>query len=167
MNRWLATQLAQQLLREHGLDTQGWSFRFNRHRRTLGLCRFTEKQIELSLFFTERNDQAAVRDTLLHEIAHALAGPEAGHGPLWKQWCVRVGAKPQRLDSEADMPPGRYRATCPGCGTQHTRHRAPRRGSRYNCIACGPERGRLQFRAFVPGARLTSAPRPPAHSSDV
>ena len=36
-----------------------------------------------------------IRDTVLHEIAHAIAGREAGHGPLWKVTARRIGATPR------------------------------------------------------------------------
>ncbi len=29
--------------------------------------------------------------TTVHELAHAMAGVEAGHGPQWKAWCARLG----------------------------------------------------------------------------
>ena len=34
-------------------------------------------------------------DNLLHEIAHAIVGREAGHGPLWKVTARRIGATPR------------------------------------------------------------------------
>ena len=36
-----------------------------------------------------------IRDTVLHEIAHAIAGREAGHGPLWKVTARRIEATPR------------------------------------------------------------------------
>ncbi|BAM05276.1 SprT family zinc-dependent metalloprotease [Phycisphaera mikurensis] len=151
-------QLAERLMREHGLlpgagqprTRKHWTFGFNNRKRCLGLCRFDAKRIELSAAFVQRNDEPAVRDTVLHEIAHALAGARAGHGQAWRDACVRVGAKPERLDREADMPEGRWRAVCPGCGQVHTRHRRPARGARYHCRACGAARGPLVFAAGAP-----------------
>ena len=67
-------------------------FVYNRGKRTLGMCDFTRKRIELSRYFVAHNDEAAVRDPLLHEIAHALAGEKAGHGPKWRRVCERIGA---------------------------------------------------------------------------
>jgi hypothetical protein len=32
-----------------------------------------------------------VAGTTLHELAHVIAGPRAGHGPLWKAACARLG----------------------------------------------------------------------------
>jgi len=114
--------LARELLTAHGLT--GWSFRLNRSKVNLGLCRYGQRTIELSAFFVEENSDEAIRDTLLHEIAHALAGRAAGHGPLWRAMCLRVGAKPERLSFEAEMPAGRWQAVCGNCGTTSTAARS-------------------------------------------
>ena len=34
--------------------------------------------------------------TLLHEIAHVLAGPKARHGPAWRSIVYRIGGEPRR-----------------------------------------------------------------------
>jgi predicted SprT family Zn-dependent metalloprotease len=138
-----AAQLARDLMEEHGLE--GWAFRFNRGKRTLGLCNYSDRRIELSHYFVTHNDEAAVRDTVLHEVAHALAGERAGHGPRWRGICVRIGAEPQRLDRTAVMPRGHWSATCPSCGTVHHRFRKPLLGRSYICCGCGPEKGSLRF----------------------
>jgi predicted SprT family Zn-dependent metalloprotease len=138
-----AAALARELLTAHGLT--GWSFRLNRSKVNLGLCRYGQRTIELSSYFVEHNPEEVVRDTLLHEVAHALAGRAAGHGPLWKAMCRRVGAKPERLSFEAEMPPGRWQAVCGNCGMRHHKHRRPKRMAGWWCCRCGPERGRLSW----------------------
>ncbi|MEO0515334.1 MAG: SprT-like domain-containing protein [Planctomycetota bacterium] len=70
-----AGQLAHHLMQTHGLPAAGWTFRFNQRKRTLGLCNFTAKRLELSAPFVTRNDEPQVRDVILHEIAHALNPP--------------------------------------------------------------------------------------------
>jgi len=137
-------KLALQLMRAHGLDD--WTFGFNRRKRSLGLCYYQRKRIELSVHFVVANDAAEVRDTLLHEIAHAMAGQAAGHGPRWKAICEKIGARPQRLDVHAVMPRGKWHATCPGCGKRFTRHRRPQRDRDYACVQCGPQLGAVRFR---------------------
>jgi len=139
-----ALQLARQLMAAHNVSD--WGFGFNRRKRSLGLCRYGEHRIELSAHFVHANDEAAVRDTILHEIAHALAGPEAGHGSRWKSICRRIGAVPERCDRSAQMPTGRWLATCPACGHMYTRHRRPLKGRQYMCRTCGPEQGRIEFK---------------------
>jgi len=142
MDRWDAAQLANQLLEKHGLTD--WRFAFNTRKRAMGLCRYEEKRIELSIHFTVQNDEPAVRDTLLHEIAHALAGRAAGHGPRWRKICRQIGASPKRL-GEASMPAGQWIATCPSCGHTYERHRRPPSGYHYACGKCGHTRGKLKF----------------------
>ncbi len=138
-----AANLAKSLMAEHKLA--GWVFVYNRGKRTLGMCDFDRRRIELSGHFVARNNEPAVRDTILHEIAHALAGPKAGHGRAWRAVCKRIGARPERLDREAVMPKGRWHATCPACGSAHRRFRRPLRGRTYICRPCGPKKGILQF----------------------
>jgi predicted SprT family Zn-dependent metalloprotease len=139
-----ARQLALNLMRAHGL--RGWEFAFNRAKRTMGLCRHAEQRIELSVYFVLSNEAAAVRDCILHEIAHALAGSEAGHGPKWRRICHRIGAKPERC-GEARMPDGKWWAICPKCQREYTRHRRPGRNLMYCCSDCGWDSGQLKFRA--------------------
>ena len=140
-------QLAESLI-VHYLPNGGWRFAWNRRKRSLGLCRYREKRIELSLHFVMANDEDQVRETVLHEIAHALAGEKAGHGPAWKVMCTRVGCKPERCDNGiAVMPAGRWAARCGACGKQYTRHRRPHVRARYWCRTCGPEKGAIVFDA--------------------
>ena len=52
-----------------------------------------------------------VRDTILHEIAHALAGAKARHGPAWKAIAKRLGATPKaRAEEGEDVRAGREAA---------------------------------------------------------
>ncbi|MEM6854739.1 MAG: SprT-like domain-containing protein [Planctomycetota bacterium] len=160
-----AGQLALSLMQHHGLTGAGWTFRFNQRKRSLGLCNYTTQRIELSAPFVTRNDEPEVRDVILHEIAHALTPPPpppelstprsksqnrgadfSPHGPEWKATCLRIGANPNRLNTTAAAPAGKYQARCPGCGTTHHRHRSPVKGRSYLCKACGPDAGRLTFR---------------------
>jgi len=47
--------------------------------------------VEVSAFGQESPTQLA--GTTIHELAHVLAGWEAGHGPLWKAACERLGLR--------------------------------------------------------------------------
>ena len=140
-----ARHLAESLIATH-LHAQRWHFAWNRRKRSLGLCRYREQRIELSLHFVLANDEAQVRETVLHEIAHALAGEKAGHGPRWKSHCLALGCKPERCDKGiAIMPTGRWSAQCPSCGKQFNRHRRPHTKARYWCRHCGPAKGPVVF----------------------
>lgn len=135
-------KLARRLMAIHGLGD--WTFAFNRRKRAMGYCYCGIKTIELSVYFVESNPEEVIRDTLLHEIAHALVGPEHGHDEVWKAKCREVGAKPERYGS-AVMPLGRWRAQCHCCGKRFHRHRKPKRLQGWYCLHCGLERGALEW----------------------
>lgn len=129
----------------HGLH--GWVFRFNRCKQAMGLYSYHRKTIELSISFVERdNPVEEIRDTILHEIAHALVGPGHGHDKVWKRKCIEIGARPLRYRL-ADMPEGKWRARCWGCGCQFHRYRRPKRARGWFCRRCGPEVGRLVWKS--------------------
>ena len=48
------------------------------------------KRIEIAEYYALNSSPETVLDTLLHEIAHAIAGPAAGHGPVWKAVAIRL-----------------------------------------------------------------------------
>ena len=106
--------MAARTLRRHGLPD--WSFRYDRALRRAGACFFRERLISLSCAFVELNDEDVVRDTIRHEVAHALAWKHdraTGHGAAWKKWCEVTGAKPGRCyeNEEVILPAARYQCT--------------------------------------------------------
>ncbi len=145
LNQYNTASYARQLMNQHGLGH--WTFEYDRAKRRAGCCKHRRQTITLSYHFVCRNSDDEIKDTILHEIAHALAGPKVGHGPAWKAICRRIGAKPVRCydSAKVDMPKGRYKAVCGGCQKVFHRHRRPRVGRWSYCLACGPERGRLAF----------------------
>ncbi len=86
-----------------------------------------------------------MRDTLLHEIAHALAGHRAGHGPVWRKIAREVGAKPKRCyrAEEVQQPPGGYLLVCPSCREPLARYREPTKV--YACLNCCDRHNRGRF----------------------
>ena len=84
---------ARGLMDEHGLDT--WTFAFLEAERRLGDCHFGDRVIRVGRAHALDASEAEIRDTILHEIAHALAGPEARHGAEWKAIARRIGATPR------------------------------------------------------------------------
>ena len=145
MNLYEAAQLARDLLKRH--DLHDWQFAYDHARRRFGRCDYTHQRITLSRTLTFLNPIEQVRDTILHEIAHALT-PGAKHGPRWRAKCREIGAQPVRCfnDDEVATPArraARYLFGCPRCDWWVERHRRANRRSRYVCTRC---RGAVVFR---------------------
>ena len=99
MNVREAESLVYKYMAKHDLPDE-WLFRWQNKKRSLGICSYNKKEIRLSKWYVELNDLISVRDTILHEIAHALSyvyyGSEGiGHGKLWKDICREIGATPK------------------------------------------------------------------------
>lgn len=128
MQQAFAKALALELMDEHGLSENGWSFCFNNNRSTLGLCKYEPKVIELSVHFVDGARMSEVRDIILHEIAHALVGWEAGHGSVWKQKAIQIGGTGNRCGNM--NAPYKFRGEC----SEH--YRSSNRRNVHFCSDC-------------------------------
>lgn len=134
MNLNNAMSMAWGLMKEHGLIEKGWSFEFINAKRRFGVCRYRNRIIGLSSHLVSLNDEAQVKDTTLHEIAHALVGGGHGHNEVWKAKCREIGARPERCYSNLNVktPEMRYYAEC-DCGRTAQRIKKPLAGRSYAC----------------------------------
>ncbi|HEY9423159.1 MAG TPA: SprT-like domain-containing protein, partial [Microterricola sp.] len=73
-----------------------WSFGFDNAKKRAGLCNFTAKRITVSRYLAARYDDDEIHQILLHEVAHALAGSRAGHGPRWAAIARDLGYEGER-----------------------------------------------------------------------
>lgn len=65
-----------------------------------------DMMVEIARWLLEEGDAGHILDTVRHESAHVLAGhedPDAGHGPIWKRWARRLGARPERSCRDRDL----------------------------------------------------------------
>jgi predicted SprT family Zn-dependent metalloprotease len=132
-----ARKLALELMAEHGLTQTGrapefgvrvWRFTFDNAVRRFGVCRYHKGTISLSRVLVKLNPDAEVRNTILHEIAHALAGHANGHNHVWKRIAERIGARPERCYSRRQVttPDPKFVGHCrtQGCRGYYTNRRS-------------------------------------------
>jgi predicted SprT family Zn-dependent metalloprotease len=126
----MASDLATKLMNTHGLV--GWRIKLDHARRRAGQCDFTNKTISLSRLYVRQADMQHIRDTILHEIAHALVGPGHGHNAVWRQKAREIGCTATRCHS-LSFARAKWVMTCPtGCFSVE-RHR---KKSGLVCITC-------------------------------
>lgn len=109
-----------------------WTFGFDSAKTRAGLCDFSAKRISVSRYLASRYEDDEIHQVLLHEVAHALAGTRAGHGPRWKAVAADLGYEGTRLhDGEIANELAPWVGSCPA-GHVHYRYRQPTRA-----LACG------------------------------
>ena len=129
--------LAERLIEEY-LPGRGWTMRFDNAKNRLGACFHSRRTIQVSRHYAALNGAAAMENTIRHEIAHAIAGRAAGHGPDWRLACRITGARPERCNDNEKTgivaPPSAWLLVCPKCGTSTPRHR--KTTTIYQCRKC-------------------------------
>lgn len=136
LERWAREQMD-----KHGLTD--WTFEWDRGVRRFGACHYGKKKITISLILTNKqpNDDQ-FRETVLHEIAHAIT-PNCGHNYIWKNACIKVGAKPERCyDESVEQPEHNWHGMCPTGehGIVSKRYRLTEKGKRSACSRCCREK---------------------------
>ena len=126
-----AQQISDNLLKEHGLYAKGWRTVFCKDERFLGRCYHDEKRIQLSLLGLNSHNEFEVKNTILHEIAHALVGVGKGHNFEWLDMARKLGLKETtpcihvNFDAGRSIQPSESKSkrtikalqnTCPICG---------------------------------------------------
>lgn len=98
-----------------------------RFKRTLGRCNYEVYEgvvvptlIELSRDLVESDDVEQIRETIIHECAHAIValqtGESHGHDELWKYTCRRLGIAGERCAKKPASENYKYICTCADCG---------------------------------------------------
>lgn len=111
-----------------------WSFGFDNAKRRAGQCDYTRKRITVSRYLAARFEDDEIHQVLLHEVAHALAGHKAAHGPAWKRIARELGydgGVTHHGETAVELAP--WVGTCPA-GHITYRHRRPTRAT--SCAKC-------------------------------
>ncbi len=131
-------KITRELVEGYGYDMleafgiHSWSIVWNNtSKSTLGWCKYKAQRIELSAYaFDRMPDKREMVDTVLHEVAHVLAGSKAAHDNTWKTYCRKVGARPERcapgssvVKAESDY---KWSRGCVDCDSWGHFHRKPK-----------------------------------------
>ena len=133
-------QSAIDLMLKHGLKK--WRFQFDSSTRRAGCCNYSNKMISLSFNLAQNGSDEDIRDTILHEIAHALVGKKHNHDTVWKEKAIEIGCSGKRTHTLEFVQP-RWSVTCINrCWT----HTAQQRNARLVCRKCG---GKLIYSPYT------------------
>ncbi len=122
---------ALELIAVNGLKK--WAFKFDHSARRAGCCIYRDKLISISFNLARTGSAAAIRDTILHEIAHALVGKKHNHDAIWKAKALEIGCSGERTHRLQLVSP-RWNVTCENNCWKQT---AERRNARFICRTCG------------------------------
>jgi len=156
-----AKRRAIRLMKKHNLTNLGWSFRFDKATKRFGCCNYTRREISLSKGLVESNSWNQVKDTILHEIAHALT-PGEQHSYAWKQKAIEIGCNGERCYSSNEVNDcvTKYLYECKGCKKQSSLSRMVSR-----LKACGDCCRAYNYGKFSADYVLTIT-KNPAYSGD-
>jgi len=114
----------------------GWKLRLDNAKQRAGLCNYQEKCLSFSHHLLANLEISFEKkaNIILHEIAHAMAGPYTQHGPVWKKIAKKIGCDGKTYHDLVLKTP-KYVYTCP-CGTLSLR-RFRKSTKAYRCRSCG------------------------------
>lgn len=130
-------QLAKDLMKQYGLHD--WTFVWDNAKTRMGVCNPKKKQIGLSRLLSERRSLEGVKNTILHEIAHAKVGASHGHDRVWRNYAISIGCTGKRCSniSSHEKIKGKWEAVCELCKEVHYKYRKPK--GMYSC-GCSSKR---------------------------
>ena len=118
-----------------------------KHKTKFGFCDGEKKQIGLSEYMVPYMTDKAVRDVIIHEIAHAFT-PGHNHDEVWRRKCIALGGSGETagdynnfIDGEKtslilEEKMAKYTLICPVCGHKLFRIRMPS-GANISCSRHG------------------------------
>lgn len=124
-------KLANELMHQYNLVEKGWQFYFNDNRSRLGVCKEYNKSIELSIWHVNNSPFESVKNTLLHEIAHAIVGCRHQHNNVWRRKAIEIGCTGERCGYM--NAPYKYTAVCRNCDYSIQVNRASTRSACGRC----------------------------------
>ena len=128
-----AMLMARQMLDEQGLTALGWSFKINSNKRRCGVCNPAKRRIEVSKYRLLDGEEH-VKETLAHEVAHAVVGCHNGHNHVWRSKALELGSLGTRCVDGMHNVEYKWQSVCPNCGVVGLKHRRPKKF--FSCRRC-------------------------------
>lgn len=139
MDLALARKMTMDLMTQYGVDEA--HFEWMEKKSRLGEAGWDAKKgttvLRLNRTITRHSEIEDVRQTMLHEIAHLLVGPQHHHDSVWKRKAFEIGYRGARTSNVPDEVHAlqNWVGTCPA-GHVSSRARAPREGRKVSCGRC-------------------------------
>ena len=138
-----AIKMTRNLMNAHNL--RHWNLEARNFKAAFGKCSYRKQTISLSAILTPNCTEDSVRNTALHEIAHALVGYAHAHDHVWRRQFIAIGGNGERTGGDDNYINGRnsaievqekyftYKGVCPN-GHKVYRNRKPKGQS--SCSLC-------------------------------
>jgi predicted SprT family Zn-dependent metalloprotease len=131
------------LMKEHGLT--GWTFKWaNKEVGRFGFCDCTTNTISLSRVMTQHEtDMGRIKNTVLHEIAHALDCQKRGytnHDSEWERIAKSIGCSGTKCGVATGLDKKKFVkwiAQCGHCGKEYFKYYKPK--DNLSCSQCDTE----------------------------
>lgn len=99
-----------EMMKKHKLED--WTFKWNKRSKTCGgQCNHDDKIIQVTLKYALTCSEEDYKNTLLHEIAHALVGKGHGHDKVWKEKAKSIGCNGETCHT-VEFTEYKYKVTC-------------------------------------------------------
>lgn len=121
------------------VDIAQWTFTFDSAKKRSGVCKYKKRQISVSTLYLQdpATTEQCVRNTLLHEIAHAVVGKEHHHDAVWKAKAISIGCDGCRCGTWEPSMPTPFELRCKsGCWSKG-KYRRGTLSDKRRCGRCG------------------------------
>lgn len=131
-----------------GYQLTNWSFKWSNSKTVFGLCDYEKETIFLSKVLNSVRDIEQIKNTILHEVAHALT-PYNGHNDVWKKLFISMGGSGEICSKVDDKvydvmeKTSKYVLLCPSCNAKSFLHRKPKYST--SCGKCYPKAYNKEF----------------------
>lgn len=130
-----AAQIVKYNLHKTGLKRNGWGFNYDNSVVRFGLCNPLINTIFLSRYLVHLNNEMEVKDTIYHELAHAIVGCEEDHNEKWKKKTIELGGSGEVCySSKVMVPPNKFYTYCKVCFWTYYTNRRYKKCERCNVI---------------------------------